>query len=362
MEDAKKYNRIKVRLKLTGLTFIFVYLTFFQVAISRGLKEATLSVAPNFYLAFTLYLVGFSLLYYILGFPLQLYSSFILEHRFKLSTQRFFAWLADDIKSGVISLFIFIIFVHALYFCLKSFPATWWIWIGAFWFLATVFLAKITPLVIIPLFFKYSPVSPPLKERVIKLADKCGIKILNVYKIDFSKKTKKLNAAVVGLGKTRRVILADNLVNEFSEDEVAGVLAHEFAHHKFFHMWQLIAFGALTTFASFYVLYLIASKIAVTLGAESIHDMLVFPAFMGVLFIMSFVTLPLQNGFSRRLEREADSFALKATQDKEVFVSLMQKLGERNLADPNPSKIIKFLFYSHPPIAERIKSAKEFST
>ena len=271
-----------------------------------------------------------------------------------------FAWFADDIKKGILSLAIFIVFIQALYFFLRNFTETWWIWIAVFYLFATIILARVAPLVIIPLFFKYYPVGDELKERIIELSRKCGIRVLDVYKIDFSKKTNKLNAAVVGMGPTRRVLLADNLIENFTDDEIAGVLAHEFGHHKMFHVWKILAFGALSTFVSFFVLYLVSSGVAGALGAEHIYDMKIFPAFMLILFLAGFLLMPLQNGFSRHLERNADLFALEAIQNRGVFISLMTKLAERNLADPNPPKLVKILFYDHPPVSERIKMAEKF--
>jgi STE24 endopeptidase len=270
----------------------------------------------------------------------------------------FSGWLKDDIKGGLLSLSIFLIFMHILYIFLRNFSNSWWIWIALFWFFATIILAKITPVFIIPLFFKYSPVDSELKKKIIALSKTCKIKIMDVYKIDFSKKTNKLNAAVVGLGNTRRVILADNLVREFSTEEILGVLAHEFGHHKLAHMRKLLIFGFISTFFSFYALYVVSQRLVILLNAGNIYDIGIFPAFLLVLFIAGFLILPLQNGFSRRLENSADLFALKVTKNNPAFISLMNKLAEKNLADPNPSKLIKLLFYDHPPISERIKLAE----
>ena len=231
---------------------------------------------------------------------------------------------------------------------------------AAFWFFATVVLAKVAPNLIIPLFFKYSPVDESLKERIMTLSEKCGIKILDVYKIDFSKKTKKMNAAVVGLGGSRRVIVADNLLENFNEREIEGVLAHEFGHHRMRHMLRLLSFGFVSIFFSMYILYLASGRIAVLMNAENIHDIRIFPAFMLVLVLAALVTMPLQNWFSRRLERDADLFALKAIGDNEVFISLMKKLAEKNLADPDPPKLVEIFFYDHPPISERIRLAERF--
>jgi len=358
--EAKRYNKIRIRLKFLDIIFVIAYLLIFQFLASSPLKGVVFSHTYNMYYAFFLYLLVFSLAHYIIEFPIHIYSGFLLERKFNLSNQTFFNWMKDDIKRGILSFAIFVIFIQVFYIFLRQFAATWWIWIAVFWFFATVLIAKITPVFIIPLFFKYYPVADELKKRIIGLSKKCNIKILDVYKIDFSKKTNKLNAAVVGLGNTRRVILADTLIRDFTEEEIEGVLAHEFAHHKLKHMWKLISFGIVSIFISFYILYLVSLRLVSFFGAESISDVKIFPVLMLVLFIVSFFLSPLQSAFSRKLERESDLFALRVTQNKDAFISLMKKLAEKNLADPNPPKIVEFLFYDHPPISKRIKLAEEF--
>ena len=357
-EKAVKYNRIKLRIRLIGIVFTIAFLTLFQWAVSPGLKQAIAGISQNFYITLLLYVTAFCVLFYIFELPLRVIGGFSVEHKFNLSEQPLSKWFEDDIKSALLSLVFFLIFIGAFYFFLRVFPATWWLLTAFFYFLATVVIARITPIVIIPLFFKYSPVEGGLKESIIELSEKCGISVLNVLKINFSSKTKKLNAALTGMGKSRRVILADNLIDNFTVDEVKGVLAHEFGHYKHLHIWKLLAFGFFSIFVSFYILYLLSIGVVDLLGAGSIYDIKIFPALMLILFLTGFALLPLQNGFSRILEREADAFSLKVT-DKDTFITLMQKLGDYNLADPNPSKLVKFIFYSHPPISERIKFAQE---
>jgi len=360
IKDAKRYNILKVRLKLLDILVVAFFLILFQFFLSSGLKQFAENFTPNFHFTLTIYILAFSLVYYGFNFFLHFYSSFALEHRFKLSNQSLPNWLLDDIKSSLLSLIVFFIFIQAFYFFLRAFPSNWWIIIAFFWFFITVIIAKITPILIIPLFFKYSSVEESLKKRIIGLSVKSGIKVLDVFKIDFSKKTNKLNACVTGIGRSRRVLLADNLIREFADDEIAGVLAHEFGHHKLFHIWKLMLFGALATFLSFFALHVLSSQIVTYLGAQAVYDIKILPAILLVLFLAGFILMPIQNAFSRVLERQADIFALSVTRDSEAYVSLMNKLATRNLSDPNPSKIVKFLFYSHPPISERISLAKSF--
>ncbi|MBN1354563.1 MAG: M48 family metallopeptidase [Candidatus Omnitrophica bacterium] len=362
-EKAKEYNKIRLRLKLANLSFIFAFLILFQIFLSGPLAALSFSTAPNFYVSLAAYTVIFSFIHYVLSFPLHFYSGFALEHRFNLSNQNIFDWVKDEIKGGALTLAIFLIFVQALYILLRNSGSIWWVWMAGFWFAVTVILAKITPLVIIPLFFKYSPVDRNLKDKVLGLSAKCGItNVLDVFEINFSKKTNKINAALTGLGKSRRVILADNLIKDFTEEEVSGVLAHEFAHHRLKHIWKSIVFGAASTLTSFYALYLVSRRLVAFFKADSIYDIRILPAFLLIIFLAGFLIMPLQNGFSRRMEKEADRFALKVTQNKNAFVSLMEKLAAKNLSDPNPPTLVKFWFYDHPPVSERINFAKNYKS
>ena len=358
--NAKQYNRLKLKLKLFDICLSLFYLISFQLVASHPLNRFSYSLTDNYYFALGIYLVVFCVLYYVIDFPLHFYSSYLTERKFKLSNQSVFNWFCDDLKNNILSLVLFMVFVGFLYFVLRSFSTTWWIWIACFWFIVTIVIAKITPIVLLPLFFKYSPVADKLKENIMSLSKKCNIKIIDVYKIDFSKKTNKLNAAVIGIGNTRRVILADNLIESFTDEEVEGVLCHEFGHHKLMHMGKIMSFGLLSTLISFYILYLISYRVIGSFGGEAVYDVSVFPIFMLILFLVGFLILPMQNWFSRKLEKEADIFALKTTRNKKAFISLMKKLAKKNLADPDPSKLVKILFYTHPPVKERIKMAENF--
>ncbi|MFH1752996.1 MAG: M48 family metalloprotease, partial [Candidatus Omnitrophota bacterium] len=231
------------------------------------------------------------------------------------------------------------------------------------WIFITIVITKIAPVIIIPLFFKFEPLGDAaLKERLIKLARSCGINILDVFKLKLSAKTKKANAALVGLGRTRRVLLGDTLLENYTKDEIEVVMAHELAHHKLLHIFKLILFGGLGTIIVFYLVYLTSGMIANTIGLVSISDIAGFPSVIFSISLFSVILLPAQNAFSRRLEVSADLFALKATGLPEAFISCMNKLAGQNLSDPSPSRFIEFALYDHPPISKRVKMAQDFLT
>ncbi|KJJ84653.1 endopeptidase [Candidatus Omnitrophus magneticus] len=298
---------------------------------------------------------------YFISFPIRFGSSFLVEKKFGLSNQTLKAWIYDEIKSIILTFIICLSAGEIFYLILRNFKL-WWLIISIIWIIFSIVFAKIFPVVIVPLFFKYLPLdNPELKSKIFALGKKSGIKLLDVSKINLSSKTKKTNAALVGLGGTRRIILADTLTDKFTTDEVLSVVAHEFAHHKYAHMSKLLIFISAATICSFFCVSLVIEKISVLIGAVNIYDLYLFP--MLLLFITCFNLLiqPIFNAFSRILERSADEFALMVTDDPASFISMMEKLALSNLSEKSPSLLKKILFYDHPPIAERIMLAQKYS-
>ena len=192
----------------------------------------------------------------------------------------------------------------------------------------------------------------------MNLANKMKVKILDVFEIDFSKKTLKANAAFVGIGKTKRVILADTLKDKYSDDEIEVILAHEFAHYKLKHLLKLIFINSLATILAFYFIFKTSDNVLGLFGLSSLSDIAALPVIIMYLVVFGIVMQPFQNYISRYLEKNADKMALSVTGLREAFVSMMEKLSNQNLADRNPHPIIKFFFFDHPPVDERINMAK----
>jgi STE24 endopeptidase len=305
------------------------------------------------------YLLILGALYYIITFPLNLYETFILERKFSLSNNTYRSWIIDELKRLIISGTIFIIMMEAFYLIARNFPGVWWLACAVFWIIASIIFVKIFPLMIIPLFYKYKELSNPvLKDRAMKLAKKFNIKVLGVFEINLSKDTKKSNAAIVGWGNTKRVILADNLINEFTDDEIEVVVAHEMAHHKLNHIWKLLSIGSLSTIIFFFILNCIVQYAAGLSDTYHPFDIAALPIYLLLYALFNIVVSPIQNSISRKLETDADGMALKITNLKSAFISLMEKLAKANLSDMKPNIVIEFLFYDHPPISKRIESAK----
>ena len=236
-DKSKQYSAIKYSLSLIDTVYLIVLLAIF---LSTGLSirlGALINKLMPAYLVMPAYLFVIFIAYYILDFPLTIYRSFLLEHKFSLTKQKLSDWFMEQFKSGVVAYIIGIILLSVFYYILGRSPGMWWLIVSVCWIFFSLILAKLTPLIIIPLFFKYKPYSDmAVKARITALAKKMRIKILDVFEIDFSKKTLKANAAFVGWGNSRRVLLADTLKDRYSADEIEAILAHEFAHYKLKHL------------------------------------------------------------------------------------------------------------------------------
>ncbi len=359
---AKRYSSIKYCLAISGVIYLLILLFLFQASgTSRLLKDRISFLVSQNYLVIFLYGLAVFIIYYILDFPLNLYRSYSLEHKFQLSRQEIKDWFLDQIKAGIITFLIFVILLEAFYFILNRSFNNWWLWVSIFWIFFSLILARLMPILIIPLFFKYRALSDnQLRERILNLAQKMRVKILDVFEIDFSKKTLKANAAFVGMGRTKRVILADTLKDKYTYDEIEVILAHEFAHYRLKHLLKLIFINSIAIILSFYLIYRTSNYVLGLFGLSSLSDISGLPIVLMYFVILGMITQPLENYISRGFERNADLLALKTTDLKEAFISMMEKLTFQNLADRNPSRIIKIFFFDHPPIDERIEMAEKF--
>ncbi len=359
---AKKYHAIQNRLFFAGLLLNILFLAiFFSSGLSVNLRNQSINKFSGIFLANGFYASVFFIVFYILNFPFNFYEGFLLEHKFKLSNQGLLNWFKDDFKKLILDFILTLIAVEAVYFFLNKSQNLWWFWAALFWVFLTLILAKITPNLIIPLFYKYIPITDSqLKERIFSLFDKCGVKIKDATSINFSLKTKKANAFVCGLGKNKKVVLSDTLLNEFKPEEIENVLSHELGHYLNHDILKLIIVNSLFTFFGFFMMDKIIKNLINSLGLSGIADIAFLPVFALCLILLGFIILPLQNGFSRYLERRADLFSLNLTKDKASFISMMEKLGKMNLADFSPGRFIEIWLYDHPPIAKRIKFAQDF--
>jgi len=269
----------------------------------------------------------------------------------------------DQVKGLLVGGPIGFILLELLYFALRVTGDLWWLWAVGGLLIFNVLLSNLAPVLIMPIFNKFVPLGEEYKdlvERLLKLADRAHTKVRGVYKFDMSRRTKSANAALTGIGNTRRIVLGDTLINEFTPDEIETVLAHELGHQVHRDILLLIAFGTISTLIGFYLASLAMNWVVTFLGFSGVSDVAAFPALGLILGVYSFLTSPLDNAISRWRERLADEYALQTTGKNEAFASAFVRLANQNLGEVDPEKWVIFMFYSHPPLAERINMAKNW--
>jgi len=361
-DKARAYHRVKRILFYFTLVYDSGLLLAFQLSgLSLAVAGWAGRVSGNIWISNALYLSVFCAAAYVLHWPLDFFKDFVWEHRFGLSNQRWFAWLWDEVKRALISFVFILFFVECLYFVLRIFPQRWWLGAAGVWLFLSLFLARIMPNIIIPLFYNYKRIdNEQLRERILDLFKRCRVTVEDVFAIDFSAKTKKANAFVCGLGRKRRVVLTDNLLDGFESSEIESVVAHELGHYVGKDVIKLIAVNTLVIMGAFFVTDLVLKRVLAGMGGLSITQIATWPLLALSLMVLGLVTGPLLNGFSRWLERKADRFSLELTGDPKAFIGMMQKLGNMNLAEFDPGRFDVIMFYDHPPIAQRIRFAENF--
>lgn len=362
--QAKEYARIRRRLWLVDTVFSAIYaLLWLFLGWSISLRDWLITFTTNQWLLVALFVAIFGGIYSIINLPLSYYSGFVLPHRFGQSTQSLKDWVIDQVKGLAIGAPLGLLLLELLYLALRVTGDLWWLWAAIGMLIFTVLLSNLAPILIMPLFNKYVPLGDEHKEladRLMDLARGANTKVKGVFKFDMSKRTKAANAALTGIGNTRRIVLGDTLINEFSTDEIETVLAHELGHHVHKDIPFLIAFGTLSTTLSLYLASLALNWAIGYFGFTGPADIAAFPA-LGLIFgAYGLITMPIDNAVSRWRERMADDYALQATGKKEAFASAFTRLANQNLGEVDPENWVVFLFYSHPPLGERIAKANRW--
>ena len=362
--EARQYNRTKRWLEVGDMALSFgLLIVLLATGWTNTLRDLAVSLARDYYvLQLFFYVLFLSVISKAVGIGLDFYS-FRLEHRFNLSTQKFGSWLGDELKRWLVGLLLGTVLAEIVYGLMRTSPEYWWllawiIFIGLF-----IFFAQIAPVVLFPLFYKFVPLQDEeLKERLVRLGERAGTRVRGVYEWKLSAKSKKANAALTGLGNTRRIILADTLLENYSHDEIEAVLAHELGHHAHGHILKSIAVEAMVTLVGFW-----AGNAALQYAIYERHmfqhltDFANLPLLVLVSSLLSLLLMPALNAYSRFAERQADLYCWKSVPSITPYVTAMEKLNKQNLGENHPSRLVEILFHSHPPVSKRIAAAEEWA-
>jgi STE24 endopeptidase len=361
-EKAKEYARIGHRvfaldLVLSALALVVVLVS----GLSVLLRDFAASISPDPWISTAFYFAAGFVGYGVLFAPLTYYSSYTLPHRYGLSTQNFSAWLWDAAKGAGLGIVIGGLVIEVIYFVLRTVPAWWWLVAAGFMLLFNVLLANLAPVLIFPIFFKFKPLEDQeLVTRLVSLAERAHTRVRGVYTMMLSEKTTAANAAFMGLGNTKRIVLGDTLYKNYSHDEIESVLAHELGHQVHNDIVWGIAIETVLTVFGFLVSDWVLRVGAALFHFEGIADLAAMPLFALALGAFGLVTMPLSNGYSRWRESRADEYALESTRNAGAFVGAMEKLANQNLAELIPEPWVEFLMYDHPPIGKRLRMGEHF--
>ncbi|MBI2461699.1 MAG: M48 family metalloprotease [Candidatus Rokubacteria bacterium] len=358
-DDARRYHRWQFRLSVADYLLTAAVLAGWlwsgaALELRSGLER--LSGSPWLQVAGLFLAIGGSAT--LVTLPFDVLQGYLLPRRFGLSHQPFGAWCRDRAKALALGGGLGLLAFEVLYACLRLTP-WWWLLAAAIVFGGSLILAAVVPIWIVPLFYRLAPLEDTaLRERLLTLARRIGVPVVEVAVADLSRKGRAANAAVVGLGRTRRILVSDTLLREFTPEEVEVILAHELGHHARRHLARtLVVQGALILGAlGLADLGLQAWWRAAGFAAPS--DPAGLPLLALLLLGLGLAASPLAAAWSRRLERDADRFALDVTGAHEPFVSAMERLGALNLAERRPHPVKEFLFATHPALERRIAEAR----
>jgi len=365
LAEAKRYGRLDLVCTLADKALDVAFLAAAALLLARPL-DAWLQTAPWLERIWSLRLVVLFLivtgLHVGVSFPLSEYSGHVREHRFALSTQTLAAWLWRYVKRMTLAVAFGLAMILGLYWLIWTIGPFWWLGGAGAFFLVSIVLGQLAPVLILPLFYKIQKLdAPELAERIARLAEGTGLSIAGVYRMELSEETVKANAMLAGLGRTRRVLLGDTLLKGFTPEEIEVIFAHEIGHHVFRHIRKMILAGVFYSAAGFWVCdLLLRAWVSHWEGAINYATMPVYTMPMSLLILSIFALLlePLQNAVSRRYERQCDRYALARSGRKDAYVSAFCKLARLNKDDPHPHWLEVLLFHSHPPIAERLSLAE----
>jgi STE24 endopeptidase len=367
-DKATRYQRLRRRAEIlgtaaAGLVLVTLLATGWTLSLREGGAVLGMIVGHGWEEPFTV--VGYTLALFVVlqlvETPFAFYQGFVLEHHYGLSNQRGAAWLLDYAKGAVVSLVFAVLGASVVYWTLRLSAGWWWALSAVIFVVAMVGLAQAAPVLLLPLFYSFKPLDrPALVTRLLTLAARAGTHVLGVYEWALSAHTKKANAALAGMGRTRRILLSDTLLASYSDDEIEVVLAHELSHHVHHDLWRGLALQALLVTIGFLAAHLALTAWGAAAGLRGPDDPAGLPLLLLAGGVCSLALMPLSNALSRAHERRADRYALDITRQPDAFISAMKRLAQQNLAEEFPSAVVHWFFYSHPPIRERVDAARRW--
>ncbi|MFW6022938.1 MAG: M48 family metallopeptidase [Halanaerobiaceae bacterium] len=362
-ELAEEYNKKKKWNNKIGIFFnILFWLMFFLFSFETKLLAMINDIFSRGEFIILLYIFSFYFIYSLFQVILDYYLGYKLSRKYDLSSQDSSEWFVDQVKSFILGLIFFYLAVRTYLYLANNYPQYWWVY---FSIVATIFVLVITfifPTVLLPIFFKLeSYPESELKDRLMNLIKKTGLEIDDIYEINLSTKINAANAAVMGLGSTRKVVLGDRLKEKYSYDEIEAVLAHELGHQVHGDIFKNLLIQPVGFLIISFIISQLWPAIASWFGYQGITGVHTIPLLMILAGFLSWVLTPLQLYLSRKFEKAADLYAIEITDKAEKLASAMAKLADEALAPLEVSKYKRIFKLSHPPMKERVEYILENS-
>jgi STE24 endopeptidase len=316
------------------------------------------TMTDSFVVGGVLFFIVLFLAQSVIDIPFNLYKTFHVENRYGFNTMTSMLWITDFCKSAAISVVLTSLLTGGAFFLIYKSPHMWWFWVWVFFVVVTLILMYISPYVIEPLFYKFKPVSKEgLEDDIRALMEKAGMEVSRVMEVDASRRSRHSNAYFTGIGRVKRIVLFDTLLEQMDKREVLAILAHEAGHWKKRHLVKTLV---LTEVGSLVVLFS-AFHLLQWHGLPGLLGYEEGISFAGKLVILSFITslasfflAPLSSWLSRRHEWQADRFAAELTATPDALASALIKLTRENLSNLHPHPLYARIYYSHPPMVERV--------
>lgn len=355
-----EYNKQKRRLKLVSMLVSAGYLIIMGLWGGLALDHLLQPLAGGSqWLEVVLLGVALQIVSTIVSLPVHFWTSFVVEHRFGLSTQSFGQFMLKWSKMSIMMLLFGPLLLSAVYALIWMMPTWWWLVAAVMMTIVSGGLGMLVPVLIAPMFYRVEPVSDSdLLARFRRIAAGTGLDISEVCRIVVSIETVTANACMVGMGKSKRVFLTDTLLDSFTPEELDVVFGHELGHYKHAHLLKMLLRNAVVMLLGFLVVNVILNAVAVPLGHASVSAPSTLALFLLAMSTLSFIAQPVQNFISRCFEFQADQFALERTGNVAAFCSTFAKLVDLNKAEMHPQRWQVLLFDSHPSTADRIERAR----
>ncbi|MEM2900217.1 MAG: M48 family metallopeptidase [Thermoplasmata archaeon] len=350
-------NRLIVGL-VNGFLLPSLFLALFLISVASAMvRDFATTLSDNFYIQVAIYGIIFFSFVTFIDLPASFYMGYIYEHKYGLSNQTAKSWFVDFFKS-LILLYAFSIPALLIFYYLLSNFQFWWVFAGIVALIFSVIVTAVVPVVLIPIFYKVEPYSDEEHKRHLKeMAKKAGVSnIEKILVVRESAKSKKANAAFAGLGKTKRILLFDTLLEKFTRDEIEAAVAHELGHYAHKDLIKGLILDGVTIFPSLFAIdYILRSSVGLW-GIHAVYDIAAFPLILLSSLLINFAISPISNAISRKFEMDADTFSLDMTNNPLAEISLEKRLADLDLEDTSPKPIVEFLFYSHPSVEKRIRN------